>query len=90
MREMHEYSRGSLGAPRMHEDLHEAGEKASKNSVARLMAANGLPRKRKQGEYAKAVPTPPGVYNHLERDFTALEPETKWVTGITGVATSEG
>jgi hypothetical protein len=26
---------------------------------------------------------PPGVRNLLEQDFTALEPETKWVTDIT-------
>lgn len=90
---LHEDSRGSLGAPRMHEDLCEAGETASKNRVARLMAINGLqgwPRKRKRGQYAKAVLPPPGVKNHLERDFTALEPETKWVTDITEIPTGEG
>lgn len=33
---------------------------------------------------------PPGVRNLLERDFTALEPETKWVTDITELKTGEG
>ena len=33
---------------------------------------------------------PPGVSNLLERDFDALEPETKWVTDITEIATDEG
>jgi len=28
--------------------------------------------------------------NHLERDFTALEPERKWVTDITEIGTQEG
>lgn len=28
--------------------------------------------------------------NLLERDFSALEPETKWVTDITELATLEG
>lgn len=32
----------------------------------------------------------PGVRNLLERDFTALELETKWVTDITEVKTGEG
>ena len=42
IREMHEDSRGVLGAPRMHEDLGDEGEAASLNRVARLMAVNGL------------------------------------------------
>jgi putative transposase len=33
---------------------------------------------------------PPGNRNHLERDFTALEPENKWVTDITELKTDEG
>jgi putative transposase len=28
--------------------------------------------------------------NHLKRDFTALEPESKWVTDITEIGTLEG
>lgn len=62
IQEVHEDSRGSLDAPRMYEDLCEAGEIASKNRVARLMATNGLqgwPRKRKRGQYARATLSPP-------------------------------
>lgn len=33
---------------------------------------------------------PAGVSNLLERDFTALDPERKWVTDITEIATLEG
>ncbi len=93
IREIHEDSRGAIGAPRMHEDLTDAGETASKNRVARLMAADGLqgwPRKKKRGQRGKPGLSPPGVQNLLERDFVALEPETKWVTDITEVSTSEG
>ena len=42
IRELHEGSQGMLGAPRMHEDLTDEGETASKNRIARLMAVNGL------------------------------------------------
>lgn len=90
---MHADSGGSLGAPRMHEDLCEEGETASKNQIARLMSANGLqiwPRKRKRGQYGKPALTPLGVKNYLQRDFTALEPEAKWVTDIAEVHTNEG
>lgn len=33
---------------------------------------------------------PAYVRNHLERDFTALEPNTKWVVDITFIKTGEG
>ena len=93
IRAIHEDSRGIIGVPRMHEDLCEAGETASKNRIARLMAAAGLqgwPRKKKRGQsYPPSVP-PADVQNQLQRDFTALEPETKWVTDITELKTGEG
>jgi putative transposase len=39
---------------------------------------------------ARPALTPPGVRNRLERDFTALEPETQWVTDITEIKTGKG
>ena len=94
IREIHEDSQGAIGAPRMHEDLVEEGETASKNRVARLMATDGLqgwPRRKRRGRRASAAAvTPFGVRNHLQRDFLALEPESKWVTDITEIATLEG
>ena len=93
MREMHEDSKGILGAPRMHEDLGDEGESASLNRVARLMAAAGLqgwPRRKRRGTGRRPGRRPFGVKNLLERDFTALEPETKWVTDITEIPTQEG
>ena len=93
IREIHEDSQGVIGAPRMHEDLTEEGETVSKNRIARLMSADGLqgwPRKKKRGQRGKPGLPPPGIRNHLERDFMALEPETKWVTDITELKTDEG
>ena len=93
IRQLHADSQGALGAPRVHEDLTDEGETASKNRIARLMAADGLagwPRKKKRGVRGKPGLPPPGVQNLLERDFNALEPETKWVTDITEIKTGEG
>jgi putative transposase len=93
IRELHADNRGQIGAPRMHEDLTDEGERASINRIARLMAADGLqgwPRKKKKGPHGKPGLPPPGVQNLLERDFNALEPETKWVTDITEIKTGEG
>lgn len=91
--ELHEDSRGTLGAGRMREDLAEEGETASLNRVARLMTAGGLqgwPRRKRRGLRASPTMTPPGVVNLLERDFLALVPETKWVTDITEIKACQG
>jgi len=94
IRQIHEDSQGAIGAPRMHEDLIEEGETASKNRIALLMAADGLqgwPRRKRRGQRPRASSARlPDIRNHLERDFSALEPETKWVTDITEIATAEG
>jgi putative transposase len=82
-----------MGAPRIHEDLTDEGETASLNRIARLMARHGIqgwPRKKRRGPRGRPGLSPPGVRNLLERDFTALEPETKWVTDITEIMTDEG
>lgn len=93
IREIHEDSLGVIGAPRMHEDLTDEGERVSLNRVARLMAGAGLqgwPRLRKRRFGGKPGARPVGVENLLERDFGANEPETKWVTDITEILTLEG
>ena len=92
IREIHDDSGGMLGSPRMHEDLAAEGVVASLNRVARLMAKHGIqgwPR-RKRGRLGRASNRPQGIQNHLERDFSALEPDTKWVTDITEISTQEG
>lgn len=76
----------------MHEDLRFDGERVSLNRVARLMAKAklfGVPHKRRR-HFKPSGLRPAYVRNHLERDFTALEPNTKWVVDITYIRTSEG
>lgn len=92
IRELHTASDGVMGMPRMHEQLGYEGKASSRNRVARLMAKDGLygvPQRRqwrKKGSGAR----PTFVRNHLERDFAALEPNTKWVTDITYIRTAQG
>lgn len=74
----------------MHEDLTDEGETGSKNRVARLTAAEGLqgwPRKKRRGQRREPELPPPQVQYLLERDFNAVEPETKWVTDIIEIIT---
>jgi putative transposase len=92
IRTLHEASDGVMGMPRMHEELGYQGETASPNRIARLMAGNGLhgvPQRRAWRKKKSGV-RPDAVRNHLERDFTANEPDTKWVTDITYLRTAEG
>ena len=92
IQQRHADSDGVLGAPRMHEELGYEGETASLNRVARLMAGAGLfgvPQKRRWRHKPSGV-RPTYVRNHLERDFSALEPNTKWVVDITFIKTGEG
>ena len=93
IREIHEHSQGTTGAPGRHDDLTDEGETASKHRIARLMAVNGprgRPRKQKRGQQGTTGTLPIGVGNHPDRDFLALEPETRWVTDITECKTDEG
>lgn len=92
IRELHAGSDGVMGMPRMHEELRYDGETASPNRVARLMVSDGLygvPQRRQWRKKRTGV-RPSTVRNHLERDFEALEPNTKWVTDITYIRTAEG
>ena len=93
IREIHQDSQGVIGAPRMHEDLSHEGETVSLNRIARLMAAHGIQgwprRKGRRGAPRRPGQRPAEVVNHLKREFTALEPERKWVTDITQINTEE-
>ena len=42
IREVHARSRGTYGAPRVHAELREAGERHSRKRIARLMREAGL------------------------------------------------
>jgi len=89
---LHAESDGVFGSPRIWEELRYQGEICSLNRVARLMqSANivGIPAVK---QWRRRLPTkrPSHVINHLERDFSATTPNTKWVTDITYIRTGEG
>ena len=91
IKRLHTESDGVLGSPRMRDELRYEGEQCSKNRVARLMRTEGLrgiPQKRRWKKKA-SCDRPDDVQNHLDRDFDASEPNTKWVTDITYVRTAE-
>lgn len=89
---LHAGSDGVFGSPRMCDELRYMGETCSLNRVARLMHSAGLSgipartrwRKKPSGK------RPDHVSNHLQRNFTAQQANTKWVTDITYIRTAEG
>jgi transposase InsO family protein len=73
------------------EALRYAGERCGRHRVARLMrraGLHGVPQRRQWRKKPSGV-RPHGTRNHLERDFTAIAPHTKWVTDITYIRTVE-
>lgn len=92
IRVIHGESDGVFGSPRVWDELRYAGEPCGLNRVARLMNASaivGIPAKR-QWQGRKPGTRPDTVSNHLDRDFSSHEPNTKWVTDITYIRTGEG
>ena len=93
IRTIHASSRGAYGAPRVHAELREAGERHGRKRVARLMREAGLAgaRHRRGGPKTtrrdrEARPAP----DLVERDFTAAGPNQLWVADITFVPTATG
>ena len=91
IRQLHADSDGVIGSPRIWEDLRYAGESCGRHRVARLMRHDGLqgvPQRRSWRKKSTGT-RPSGTRNHLERDFRAAAPNTKWVTDITYIRTAE-
>lgn len=88
---LHAASDGVMGSPRIWDDLRYEGERCGENRVARLMRLQGIrgipQRRRWHGKTSGQRPD--DVRNHLARDFSAQEPNTKWVTDITFIRTAE-
>ena len=89
---IHEYSRGTYGAPRIHAELKDDGVHVGRKRVARLMgesAIEGVSRRRfvkttRQSPDQRAAP------DLVKRDFTALAPDELWVSDITYIPTWAG
>ena len=80
------------GSPRIHAVLKARGIDCSRKRVVRLMHQLGLSAqpKRSRKPTTKSDPRARFAPNHLNREFTAQEPNTKWVTDTKAVETAEG
>lgn len=83
--ETYEAFEAIYGAPRIKQELNEAGLPCSENFVAKIMAENGLRARNGKGfKYSRHSLTMNNVSkNVLWRDFKADKPNQKWTSDIT-------
>lgn len=92
IRVSHQASRRIYGSPRIHRDLAEIGETCGENRVARLMRAEGIQSKMTPkfvittDSRHTTAPAP----DLLQRDFSAGNPDQRWVSDTTFIATRQG
>lgn len=92
IREIHQRSKGTYGAPRIHAELAEAGLCVGRKRVARLMRTEDLRgvSRRKTPRTTQRKPGAHSAPDLVQRNFTADAPDRLWVADITYVATWTG
>lgn len=88
--EIHESSRRTYGAPRVHGQLARRGIGVGRKRVARLMRDAGLVGVGGQRRWRRGRPDVAPAPDLVDRDFTAARPDELWVADITEFATGEG
>jgi putative transposase len=90
--QLHEQSRQTYGAPRLHADLWAAGVRCGRKRVARLMRQAGLlggHRRRARGTTRRDPVATPAA-DQVRRQFVATAPNRLWTADITYVPTAVG
>jgi transposase InsO family protein len=84
--------RGVYGSPRVHAELQGQGIRCARKRVARLMREQELFAKRPRHRTVTTHSDPDAhvAANLLQRDFSAEQPNTKWVADTTYIWTAEG
>lgn len=90
---IHEENRRVYGSPRIYQVLRAQGESVCENTVAKLMRAweiRARPPRRFVPCTTDSDHGQPVAPNLLDRQFTAAQPNQKWVVDITYIPTGEG
>jgi putative transposase len=93
IREIHQNSKGTYGAPRIHAELADVDElHVGRKRVARLMRAEDLQgvSRRKAPRTTQRTPRVRPAPDLVQRDFTASRPNELWVADITFIRTWTG
>jgi transposase InsO family protein len=87
---IHQASRGTYGAPRIHAELVSTGTCCGRKRIARLMRGAGLSgchRRRRRVHTTRRDPLAQPAPDLVERRFAAIAPNQLWVADITAVPT---
>jgi putative transposase len=92
IKKIHQRSKGTYGAPRIHAELAEQGWHVGRKRVARLMRAADLRgvSRRKAPRTTQRRPEAQPAPDLVQRDFTASRPNELWVADITYIPTWTG
>lgn len=93
IRRVHAQSQGRYGSPRIAEEIHEQGVKASRNRIASLMQKTSIRSiiyKKYRVQTTDSNHDYPVAKNLLNREFLAYKLGQKWVSDITYITTKEG
>ena len=83
----------TYGVPRVHKDIREMDATVGRRTIARLMQELGIAGAAGRAPRVRTTIVDalhPKAENVLNRDFTALQPNQRWVTDITAISTDEG
>ncbi|PBC69673.1 transposase InsO family protein [Streptomyces sp. TLI_235] len=85
IRKVHRETRGAYGVPRVHAELRAQGLVVNRKRIARLMREHGIIGRylRKRCRTTVQDRSAPPAPDLIGRDFTATEPDTRWVGDIT-------
>lgn len=92
IRQIHIENRQIYGSPRIHGELVDQGEKVGENTVAHLMRKHNIQSKVHKRFVATTDSrnTKKPAENILKQDFTAQQPNEKWVSDVTFIPTRQG
>ena len=92
IRAIHDESKGTYGAPRIHRALSTRGVRVGRKRVARLMKRAGLAgvSRRKRVSTTQRASTPVATTDLVDRVFTADGPDQLWVADATYIPTKAG
>ena len=93
IRVIHDRSRQTYGSPRIQATLRKEGIICGHNRVARLMQENKIIAHRRHRRFPITTRQHKGALaapNLLSQNFTAIQPNQKWVSDITYIDTQEG
>jgi transposase InsO family protein len=91
IREVHEASRQTYGAPRVHAELHAQGVPCCRNTVARLMRqAQIVPRSVRRFRVTTDSRNTQASADLIQRRFETQRPNECWLSDVTYIPTREG